>query len=731
MTTVREAHTVAGLDAFGYDTIRPLQVLGVVPVDAHVLVRTPTRTLSINNHVDEVWAVLRYANGHLSTEEVLDTATAETGLERDTLTAVQSDLLRLGVLRDSRALHSHVMDWSDNPMPYSSDMRMSAWVEHENKLGWVADGERIALPDPEDASPWSARRSCRAFTPDPVATTELARILRHVSDHPVSGGGLYPVRLALVLRRTDGAVEPGMYHYDPAAHALVKAGEHCDEEMLFALNREDGIHDAPAVLVISGDFTRQTDKYANRGWRYTLIEAGVAVERVLGLALNADLSTLVFGGYDDVVLSRSLYGTDAADVRTVTVIAIGHPARASGTDLDLDELNAELDDLFVGENHIVESTGVTNLWRLPGDLSFHQVLATLRAPAGETGPHAEAKNRMCGGTAASIVAARAKAIVEAVERHASSTVRIDAEGPTAQMDQGIDVPKFIHLSPAQVHAQPFLAPFHPGTVLQWTSGTLLSTGEHVLVPVDLVNYPLSHKKLGRGLLVAANSSGIAAHTRDDEAVRRAFLELLERHAVLTSWHRQQAPTRIRRENLTAYLRSRAQHWEDQGHEMQLLDYSSNGIPIIGAVIGSQDQLPCFAFGSAAAGTWSQAATKALHEAEVGIAGHRSRPEEPIAVRDVHTPLDHGQLHAYDGARVALKFLLSGSLSAEAPVLAADDSHIESVMKTFDAIAVRIDSPEPIKTFRVLSPLVLPISFGSALEHRPAWSLAPNVPHFIA
>ena len=713
-----------------HSSVRPVQVLGAIPVGDHVMIRTPTRTLSINNHVDAVWEVLRHANGHLSTDDVLDAATAGAHHDRSILSAVMNDLLRLGVLVDSRSLHRQVMSWSDNPMVYGSDMRISEWSDYEQQAGWTPVGDEVPLPESIDASPWATRSSCRSFTPQPVSTTDLARILQHTSDRPVSGGGLYPVRLSVVLRRTDGAISPGLYHYDAKKHVLVRAGETCEEQILFALNRADGIHNSPAVIVISADFKRQSSKYANRGWRYTLVEAGVAVERILHLSLDVGLASLVFGGYDDIELSRILYAGEADDVRTVTTVALGHKAQTAAPDLDLEHLNAVLDELFVGEDGIVESTGATNLWRLPGDLSFHQVLSTVRAPQGATGPQAESKNRMCGGTGPSIVQARAKAIVEAVERHASGLVRVDSTGTPDEVSNAIDVPVFIRLSREQVDAHDYLAHFERGTSMQWSSGHVVATGATVSVPVELVNYPIARAALGRNPVLAANSSGIASHTRDDEAIRRGFLELLERHAVLTSWHRQVPPARVPLFAYTPYLASRARYWAGQGYVMHVLDYSLNGIPIIGVVVGSATVTPSFTFGSAAAESWTDAAHKAMHEAEVGLAGYRAHPEGPLLPEEVHTPLDHGRLHAYDVSRTALQFLSGGQLNTDPPVNATAGAVCQA-LSDFAVIAVRIDSPDPIRTFRVLSPAAFPISFGYSLEHRPEWSVAPDLPHFIA
>lgn len=708
-------------------TTRPIQVLPTLRAGDHIHVNTGPRTVTIENHVDAIWVLLRITDGYRDVDSVVSLAAEETGLDPALLGQVMADLQRLGILVDSRSLHSVVLTLSDNPMPFASDMRLNAYVDYERTAGWEPAGDRIQLEHSSTLLE-SDRRSCRAFDEESISTVELASLLQHATDRPPSGGGLYPVRLAVVLNRAVGDLAMGTYHYEPGSHSLVPAGQPSREEIRYALNREDGVHHAPVVIVVSGDMERQTKKYSNRGWRYTLIEAGIAVERLLREAEGVGLASLVFGGYDDRALTRLLYGDDGARVRTVVTVAVGHETSESLPDLDLETLHGQLDDLFVGEGRIIDSSGSTDLWREPGDLSFHQVLATLRADD-ETDP-SPVERRMCGGTGASIVVARTKAIVECVERLSSGVVRVDRTGSAQEVNPQFDPAPFVLLDRDQLDGAPFLMPFDPSTIIEWVRGHDLYSNAETFLPIDLVYYPLSTRTLGRNLLFAANSSGIASHTDPTEATRRALLELVERHAVLTSWHEQKPAAALPSTALSPYVRNRQSYWGTQGYELRVLDFSVHGVPVAGVAIGSSTVFPAFAFGSAAALDWQDAVVKALQEAEVGIAGERSSTSGPIAAGDVISPLDHGRFHAYDSSRTAWTFLSSAG-TPETHDLPATLRNLEEVIATTRPVAVQIDSPSPIHTYRVLSPSLFPISFGVALEHRPSWSMAPMIPHFIA
>lgn len=706
---------------------RPLQALPVVAVGSALQVRVGTEVVKISSHTDVIWSLLRFCDGRRSRPEVIAAAAATSVSNNTVLDAVMADLERLGVLVDSRKLHPLVMGYSDNPMPYSSDMRSSEYVSYERKPGWQPAGEPVALPAPAPLRQHT-RRSCRSYNDSAVPLSDLSTVLRAATDRPPSAGALYPIRLALLLNRQAEGLAPGIYHYRAARHELVIGPASSHEELRSALNRVDGVYNAPAVVLIAGDMDRQCEKYANRGWRYTLIEAGIAAERIVTAAQEAGLGSLVFGGYDDAAMSRLVFGDDAQTIRSIITVAIGKANDAPCADLDLEALHEYLDEEFVGEGRLVSSAGPTNLWRRPGDLSFHQVLATIAPKSAEdiTAP----EDRTCGGTGASIVSARAKAIMECIERDVSGRLRVDRVGPASQVHPGFDLAQFVPLTPEQVAAHAFLQPFDPEQSLEWSSARSLATGAQVFVPVDLVYYPLSTKAMGRRLLQAANSSGVASHTDPIEAQRRALLELLERHAVLTSWHRQDPPPQLPDTGLGTYLRRRRDYWAKEGLDLRVLDFTLDGTPIAGVVIAASSGVPAFAFGSAAAATWDEAATKALQEAEVGIAGQRSLREEPVSLQEVTTPLDHGRFHGNDSERIAWRFLSSGAAPThwEAPPPLGD---YKTLYDTYQPLAINIDSPERVYTWRVLSARAFPISFGATLEHRPAWSMAPPVPHFIA
>ncbi|MBE1462215.1 nitroreductase family protein [Kibdelosporangium phytohabitans] len=88
------------------------------------------------------------------------------------------------------------------------------------------------------------RRSCREFGDAPVSVTELAAVLQ-VAAGPIetsevfqtarktspSGGGRHPTEIYACVRNVTG-VEPGLYHYNGAAHELELIGPVLDDAEL-------------------------------------------------------------------------------------------------------------------------------------------------------------------------------------------------------------------------------------------------------------------------------------------------------------------------------------------------------------------------------------------------------------------------------------------------------------------------------------------------------------------
>lgn len=199
--------------------------------------------------------------------------------------------------------------------------------------------ERIPLPTPElptlaMADAMYGRRSCRVFSGKPVTLFELSSLLlasyglvdrgvrRRVTP---SGGALYPLDVYVAVRDVQG-LAAGLYHFDPFLHDLEVIRVNDDrvaEEVAKSLGDYPELAlTSSAVLIVTGTFWRSRFKYALRGYRFCLIEAGHLMQNALLCASAQGLGMVPLGGFHDAGIDR-LVGADGVNESSIYVAPVG------------------------------------------------------------------------------------------------------------------------------------------------------------------------------------------------------------------------------------------------------------------------------------------------------------------------------------------------------------------------------------------------------------------------
>ena len=150
------------------------------------------------------------------------------------------------------------------------------------------------------------------------------------------------------------------------------------------------------------------------------------------------------------------------------------------------------------------------------------------------------------------------------------------------------------------------------------------------------------------------------------------------------------------------------------------------------------EYPCFVSGaSSSLGTFEEAAIKAFQEAEsrliYGLNEPNSRKLEP---EHVHSVLDHELLYAQSKKyHKHVQFLFDGEPSDSVPVATAS---IDPLKKELEIVVVDVSEEySALSVVKVLSPKMIPISFGFGAEHHSHHSLTGAVdgrnamPHHFA
>jgi SagB-type dehydrogenase family enzyme len=178
-----------------------------------------------------------------------------------------------------------------------------------------------------------ARRSVRDFSRSPLALEQIAQLAwaaqgvthRQGFRTAPSAGALYPLELYLLADRVSG-LEPGIYHYLPARHALQQiAGGDYTKELAGAGYNQGALRQAAAVFIITGVKQRTERKYGRRAERYVLIEAGHAGQNLLLQATALGLGSVVIGAFHDASVSRVL-GLEKSH-QPISLLAVGVPRK--------------------------------------------------------------------------------------------------------------------------------------------------------------------------------------------------------------------------------------------------------------------------------------------------------------------------------------------------------------------------------------------------------------------
>jgi SagB-type dehydrogenase family enzyme len=182
------------------------------------------------------------------------------------------------------------------------------------------------------------RRTVRAFAPEPLPLAALATLLHagygvtHSSRLPdgsagqplravPSGGALYPLELYVLAQQVEG-LTGGLYHYDPWRHVLEQLPPGAGHAPADLTGYPELLEPAAALLFVTAMFWRTRFKYALRGYRFALLEAGHLGQNVALAATALGVAALPVGGVFDRRIEEVL-SVDGVNESLVYVFALG------------------------------------------------------------------------------------------------------------------------------------------------------------------------------------------------------------------------------------------------------------------------------------------------------------------------------------------------------------------------------------------------------------------------
>ncbi|MEI7597583.1 MAG: SagB/ThcOx family dehydrogenase [Bacteroidota bacterium] len=211
----------------------------------------------------------------------------------------------------------------DNTNPYDGKYSMKIEYIFEKEAPsikeYLTNGKTIKLPTPITNSQisvekaMSLRRSIREYTKDSLTIPEISQMLwaawgvtdstmykGHYLRTTPSAGALFPFEVYIVVGKVID-LESGVYKYNPIKNSITQVikGD-IRSELCAASYSQDFIKKAPASILWTAVFERNTSKYGKRGReRYVCMDLGHSGQNVYLQAETLGLGTCAVAAFSD------------------------------------------------------------------------------------------------------------------------------------------------------------------------------------------------------------------------------------------------------------------------------------------------------------------------------------------------------------------------------------------------------------------------------------------------
>lgn len=203
----------------------------------------------------------------------------------------------------------------------------SSWPSLEQSIVWRRTSRSF---DPRGALHIDTLARLLAFSCGLTAAMDLSGGLPTEFHRAApSAGARFPLDTFLVASRVSD-LPPGAYAYDLHKHELatVRLGLFADQVAQWALY-QPWMANASVVFALVGTPARTTERYASRGYRYILLEAGHIAQNLYLLGSAYNLCVQATGGFFEDAFCK-LFGLDGTDRQVLYLVAMGPPSPDRG-----------------------------------------------------------------------------------------------------------------------------------------------------------------------------------------------------------------------------------------------------------------------------------------------------------------------------------------------------------------------------------------------------------------
>lgn len=279
--------------------------------------------------------VLGLCNGTLSVASIALLLGVGEALVIEILKNLDTD----GIITDSREQYKHFNRVDSFPTAFTQSRTQAEIARHHKIAGYAFEGdEPKKRADLKLFELLEKRRSCRDFLPKEMTMTQIRTLCQAgysklSSGHVTvpSAGGLYPLRIYVSVPKQMNefadVVESGYYLFDSSSDSLEKVVNNADVERLkYCFNNEDMI-DNTIQIILTANIDFMGFKYANRAYRFCLLEAGHVAQNITLAAIEMGLATCEMGGVLDEAIRDELWLPEN-DVPLLAMV-VGYPGVAT------------------------------------------------------------------------------------------------------------------------------------------------------------------------------------------------------------------------------------------------------------------------------------------------------------------------------------------------------------------------------------------------------------------
>jgi SagB-type dehydrogenase family enzyme len=229
--------------------------------------------------------------------------------------------------------NQHYLDWDNRPLPFKIYETLAPIPLPEDFSVPMSALEAIAAQG--DGAPGQSIPDLAALARLLYLSNGITRVIRHDGEPfyfraASCTGALYHIELYLVCGNLPG-LSAGVYHYGAHDHALrqLRAGDY-RELVVRATAGEPRVARAPALLICTDTFWRNTWKYQARAYRHTGWDNGVILANLLAAAAALGLPAEIVCGFADDEINR-LLSLDTEKEVACSMVALGRDDQEIGT----------------------------------------------------------------------------------------------------------------------------------------------------------------------------------------------------------------------------------------------------------------------------------------------------------------------------------------------------------------------------------------------------------------